>query len=71
MASLQRPYVTGRGRKIALYVGIPYCPSHCLYCSFPSRLIGGEGEDALRLFATPCCVTSTTWLLFAGTTTSM
>ena len=43
MARLQRPYVTDRGRKVALYVGIPYCPSHCLYCSFPSRLIGRRG----------------------------
>mgnify|MGYP000450023627 FL=1 len=50
MAQLQRPYVTDRGRKLALYVGIPYCPSHCLYCSFPSRLIGGEGEDQLTAF---------------------
>lgn len=50
MARLQRPYVTCRGRKLALYVGIPYCPSHCLYCSFPSRLIGREGEAALTAF---------------------
>ena len=47
MARLQRPYVTDRGRKVALYVGIPYCPSHCLYCSFPSRLIGREGSHAI------------------------
>lgn len=50
MARLQRPYVTDRGRKVALYVGIPYCPSHCLYCSFPSRLIGREGEAELTAF---------------------
>lgn len=50
MARLQRPYVTRRGRKLALYVGIPYCPSHCLYCSFPSRLIGREGRASLTAF---------------------
>lgn len=70
MAQLQRPYVTDRGRKLALYVGIPYCPSHCLYCSFPSRLIGGEGRTSSRPFAMPCCETSTIWRLFAGTTIS-
>ena len=50
MARLQRPYVTDRGRKLALYVGIPYCASHCLYCSFPSRLIGREGEGGFKAF---------------------
>lgn len=49
LAQRQRPYVTQRGKKTAVYVGIPYCPSHCLYCSFPSRLIGRE--EAARLSA--------------------
>lgn len=50
MALCQRPYVTNRQKKAAVYVGIPYCPSHCLYCSFPSRLIGGEEKTRLREF---------------------
>ncbi len=35
----QRPYLPlkpGRERQIGVYVGIPFCPSRCLYCSFPS-----------------------------------
>jgi oxygen-independent coproporphyrinogen-3 oxidase len=51
MARLQRPYVTGLGRKVALYIGIPYCSSHCLYCSFPSRLVGTEAGSVLDDFA--------------------
>ncbi len=26
--------------QIAIYVGIPFCPTRCLYCSFPSHPIG-------------------------------
>ena len=36
---------------VALYVGIPYCSSHCLYCSFPSRLVGKEEQDSLQSFS--------------------
>lgn len=28
----------------SLYLGIPFCPSTCLYCSFPSYPIGGRPE---------------------------
>ncbi|NLV70280.1 MAG: hypothetical protein GXY56_05310, partial [Clostridiales bacterium] len=28
---------------VGLYVGIPFCPSRCLYCSFPSNVISEEG----------------------------
>ena len=50
MAALQRPYVSGGTKSVSVYVGIPYCSSHCLYCSFPSRLIGAEGDEALQAF---------------------
>lgn len=26
--------------RVAIYVGIPFCPTRCLYCSFPSHPIG-------------------------------
>lgn len=51
LACHQRPYVTGQEKSAALYIGIPYCPSHCLYCSFPSRLIGQENQQELQQFA--------------------
>lgn len=51
MADVQRPYVWPRAKHIALYIGIPFCPSHCLYCSFPSRLVGNETGENLHQFA--------------------
>lgn len=30
---------------IGIYVGIPFCPTKCLYCSFPSNKIPKEGAD--------------------------
>ncbi len=50
VAAVQRPYVLETKKKAALYVGIPYCSSHCLYCSFPSRLIGVETASRLHDF---------------------
>lgn len=47
MARCQRPYVCPERRTVSVYVGIPYCSSHCLYCSFPSRLIGRETAGQL------------------------
>ncbi len=51
IARRQQPYVHGSCRTAAVYIGLPYCPSHCLYCSFPSRLIGSEDSVFLRQFA--------------------
>lgn len=51
MAAVQRPYVMGSRQDVSVYVGIPYCPSHCVYCSFPSRLIAREERGALGAFA--------------------
>lgn len=34
VAELQRPYLHRDPRAIAIYVGIPYCPSICSFCSF-------------------------------------
>lgn len=42
VATLQRPYVapTDRAdRLISVYGGIPFCQTHCTYCSFPYGLI--------------------------------
>lgn len=50
MTLVQRPFVMNGARDISLYIGIPYCPSHCVYCSFPSRLIGTERRDDLTAF---------------------
>ena len=31
-------------RDIAVYIGVPYCPSRCLYCSFPTGIMPPEDE---------------------------
>ena len=38
---LQLPFLTKANdpKLISVYVGIPFCPSRCLYCSFPSSIL--------------------------------
>ncbi|MBP2634146.1 MAG: miaB 2 [Firmicutes bacterium] len=49
IAVYQRPFIatpakpTG-GKKISIYLGIPYCPSRCLYCSFPANVLPDQRE---------------------------
>ena len=43
IADLQRPIIAGRQPlDYSLYIGIPFCPSRCSYCSFVSRTIGRD-----------------------------
>jgi oxygen-independent coproporphyrinogen-3 oxidase len=39
VAELERPVLAGSmdPRLFSIYVGIPFCPSRCIYCSFPSH----------------------------------
>ena len=41
IAYLQLPFLTKANdpKLISVYVGIPFCPSRCLYCSFPSSIL--------------------------------
>lgn len=37
----QRPFLTlDAQRRVSIYVGIPFCPSRCAYCTFPSYPLG-------------------------------
>ena len=38
---VQKPYYDEKGQFSGLFVGIPFCPSRCTYCSFTSRDING------------------------------
>lgn len=43
IAYLQLPYYERTDpRLISVYVGIPFCPSRCLYCSFPSSILPSD-----------------------------
>lgn len=35
-------------RAVSIYVGIPFCPSRCLYCSFPSHSLQELGQERQR-----------------------
>ncbi|GAB6158450.1 hypothetical protein JCM39194_16500 [Desulfotomaculum varum] len=42
IAKTQRPYLlsgASAARQVSIYIGIPFCPTRCLYCSFPSYSI--------------------------------
>ncbi len=46
----QRPFIAtpdkfSGGRKVSIYVGIPFCPSRCLYCSFPAFVLPDRREQ--------------------------
>lgn len=51
VAQRQRPFLARLApRKVGVYIGIPFCLSRCLYCSFPSYVL--PREETLRAFWT-------------------
>lgn len=36
-------------QEVSLYIGIPYCPTKCAYCTFPAYAIGGQ-QNAVNQF---------------------
>lgn len=49
MAFRQLPFLrTSDERTVSIYIGIPFCLTRCLYCSFPSNVL--PGEKKLRAF---------------------
>lgn len=54
IAQLQRPYldaVKTNPKGVALYGGIPFCTTHCSYCSFPFGLIQEVPHNDRKKFA--------------------
>ena len=50
IAVYQRPFIATpdkpvAGKKVSIYVGIPFCPSRCLYCSFPAYVLPERREQ--------------------------
>ena len=51
MAFRQRPFLqTSDERTISVYIGIPFCRSRCLYCSFPAYILPND-EQLAAFFA--------------------
>lgn len=44
VARVERPYLKSDLDRLSLYLGIPFCPSLCTYCSFPSNDIRKKGK---------------------------
>lgn len=43
LAIRQRPFLTGTDDKtVSIYIGIPFCLTRCLYCSFPAYILPGK-----------------------------
>ncbi|MDD2585303.1 MAG: coproporphyrinogen dehydrogenase HemZ [Syntrophomonadaceae bacterium] len=48
VAENSRTYLLNReeaARNISIYIGIPYCPTRCYYCSFPGAVLNNYEED--------------------------
>ena len=48
IASANRPYLHSAdeaGQWVSVYLGIPYCPSRCYYCSFPGAVVKDYEAD--------------------------
>ena len=45
MAFRQLPFLeTSDDKTVSIYVGIPFCLTRCLYCSFPANILPGEKQ---------------------------
>ena len=43
ICAVQEPFIRSvRANEIDIYVGIPFCKTKCLYCSFPSEVLGKQ-----------------------------
>lgn len=40
----QKPFMEGSPKVIGVYIGIPFCPSRCRYCSFASHPLSTHGH---------------------------
>jgi len=47
----ERPFLeTNSSNKVSLYISIPFCPSRCLYCSFPSNPLDNKDRNIVKQY---------------------
>ena len=52
ICAVQEPFIRSvRSNEIDVYVGIPFCRTKCLYCSFPSEVLGKQDRLTQYLLA--------------------
>lgn len=44
VAHNEERFLTTRGKGLSLYIGIPFCPTRCIYCSFTSNPVKGNSN---------------------------
>ncbi|MDO4799675.1 MAG: coproporphyrinogen dehydrogenase HemZ [Bacillota bacterium] len=44
IARVALPFLREDARRACLYLSIPFCPSRCLYCSFPVEVLGKKSQ---------------------------
>jgi len=49
IANRERQFLKNCEKGICLYISIPFCPSRCIYCSFPANPIK-EGSDIIDIY---------------------
>ncbi len=48
VANANRPYLLSSAeahKQVSIYIGIPFCPSRCYYCSFPGAVLANYERD--------------------------
>lgn len=44
VAKNEQRFLDKKSNSVGMYIGIPFCPTRCVYCSFTSNPIGGSGK---------------------------
>ncbi|MEF9953083.1 MAG: coproporphyrinogen dehydrogenase HemZ [Clostridium sp.] len=44
VAKAEEPFLQRPNRAVGIYIGIPFCPTRCSYCSFTSNPLGTKGK---------------------------
>jgi len=50
--TVQKPYreIKEKAKQVAVYLAIPFCPSRCSYCSFPSNPLSAKNKELIPLY---------------------